>query len=204
MPLSLLPAMALDPAVDLPSSELLARIRQGDREAFEQLFRTWYPRLASYAGRILQSRDAAEDAVQDVLVALWERREKLPDGSALIGYLFRSVRNRSLNLLRQRRTQGKWLATLEPEPTLEAEAETGIEDRELDQAYRAALQEISPRGREVFLLSRDHGLSYPQIAETLGISVKTVETLMGRVLRSLRSRLMPMLKQTQTDRRVDG
>ena len=146
--------------------------------------------------------DAAEDAVQDVLVALWERREKLPDGSALIGYLFRSVRNRSLNQLRQRRTQGKWLATLEPEPTLEAEAETGIEDRELDQAYRAALQEISPRGREVFLLSRDHGLSYSQIAETLGISVKTVETLMGRVLRSLRSRLMPMLKQT--DRRWTG
>ena len=201
MPLSLLPAMASDPAVDLLSPHLLARIRQGDREAFEKFFWGWYPRLANYAVRILQNRDAAEDAVQDGLIALWERREKLPEGSALVGYLFRSVRNRSLNQLRQRRTHGRWLAALDPEPTLEPEVETGIEDQDLDQAYRAALAEVSPRGREVFLLSRDHGLSYPQIAETLGISVKTVETLMGRVLRSLRSRLIPLLKQT--DRRVD-
>jgi RNA polymerase sigma-70 factor (ECF subfamily) len=186
--------MASDPAVDLLSPQLLARIRQGDRDAFERFFRGWYPRLADYAVRILRSRDAAEDAVQDVLVALWERREKLPDGSALVGYLFRSVRNRSLNQLRQRRTQGRWLATLDPEPTLEPEAETGIEDQELDRAYRAALAEVSPRGREVFLLSRDHGLSYPQIAETLGISVKTVETLMGRVLRTLRGKLIPLLR----------
>ena len=201
MPLSLLPAMASDPSVDLLSSHLLALIRQGDREAFEQFFRGWYPRLADYAVRIVGNRDAAEDAVQDVLIALWERRAKLPEGNALVGYLFRSVRNRSLNQLRQRRTQGKWLATLEPEPTLAPEAETGIEDQELDRAYRAALGEVSPRGREVFLLSRDHGLSYPQIAETLGISVKTVETLMGRVLRALRLKLIPILKPT--GRRVD-
>ena len=194
--------MASDPAVDLLSPQLLARIRQGDRDAFERLFRGWYPRLADYAVRILRSRDAAEDAVQDVLVALWERREKLPDGGALVGYLFRSVRNRSLNQLRQRRTQGKWLATLDPEPTLQPVAETGIEDQELDQAYRAALAEVSPRGREVFLLSRDHGLSYPQIAETLGISVKTVETLMGRALRTLRGKLMPLL--SQADDRITG
>ena len=194
--------MAPDPAVDLFTPGLLARLRQGDREAFEQLFRAWYPRLASYALRILQSRDAVEDAVQDVLVAMWERREKLPDGSALVGYLLRSVRNRALNQLRERRIRDKWLATLDSEPTLEPEAETGIEDQELNRAYRAALAEVSPRGREVFLLSRDHGLSYPQIAETLGISVKTVETLMGRVLRALRGKLMPMLRQT--GRRVDG
>ena len=202
MPLSLLPAMASDPSVDLLSSHLLARIRQGDRDAFEQFFRGWYPRLADYAVRIVENRDAAEDAVQDVLIALWQRREKLPEASALVGYLFRSVRNRSLNQLRQRRTRNKWLATVDPEPTLAAEAETGIEDQELDRAYRAALAEVSPRGREVFLLSRDHGLSYPQIAETLGISVKTVETLMGRVLRALRLKLIPLLNPT--DGRVDG
>jgi RNA polymerase sigma-70 factor (ECF subfamily) len=201
MPLALLPAMATDPALDLLSPQHLARIRRGDRDAFEQFFRAWYPRLADYAVRLLQSRDAAEDAVQDVLVALWERRDKLPDGSAMVGYLFRSVRNRSLNQLRQKRTRGKWLASLEAEPAIPPEAETGIEAGDLDRAYRAALAQVSPRGREVFLLSRDHGLSYPQIAESLGISIKTVETLMGRVLRTLRSELMPLLK---SDSRTGG
>jgi RNA polymerase sigma-70 factor (ECF subfamily) len=82
---------------------------------------------------------------------------------------------------------------MDPDPSVPAEAELALEDRELEQAYRAALEEVSPRGREVFLLSRDQGLTYPEIAELLGISVKTVETLMGRVLKALRARLEPRL-----------
>ncbi|HEX9754119.1 MAG TPA: sigma-70 family RNA polymerase sigma factor, partial [Gemmatimonadales bacterium] len=61
-------------------------------------------------------------------------------------------------------------------------------------ALRAALADLSPRVREVFQLSRDQGLTYPEIADTLGISVKTVETLMGRALRALRSRLAARLR----------
>ncbi len=172
---------------------LLARIRAGDRDAFERLFRHWYPRLAEYALRLLDTRDAAEDAVQDVFVALWKGKAKLPDPQSLSGYLHRAVRNRALNQLRQRRTAGRWLSALDPEPRIQPDADTGVEDQELDAAYRAALSDLAPRGREVFLLSRERGLSYPQIAETLGISVKTVETLMGRALQALRARLRPRL-----------
>jgi RNA polymerase sigma-70 factor (ECF subfamily) len=63
----------------------------------------------------------------------------------------------------------------------------------LNRALKGALDNLSPRGREVFLLSRDQGLTYPQIADTLGISVKTVETLMSRALKSLREQLLPRL-----------
>ncbi|HEX9893075.1 MAG TPA: RNA polymerase sigma-70 factor [Gemmatimonadales bacterium] len=185
--------MASSPGFHQQTAQFLARIRAGDRDAFEQFFREWYPRLADYAQRLLQNRDASEDAVQDVFVALWSRRDRLPEGDRLAGYLYRSVRNRALNQLRRQRTAGKWLAVLDPDPAVPPDAETGIEDRELDQAYRAALAELSPRGREVFLLSRDQGLSYPQIADALGISIKTVETLMGRALRALRGRLLPRL-----------
>jgi RNA polymerase sigma-70 factor (ECF subfamily) len=129
------------------------------------------------------------------MVAVWHARERLPDADGLVGYLFRSVRNRSLNQLRHARTREKWLAVVDPEPTISPEALANLEERELQELYAASLAQVSPRGREVFLLSRDQGLSYPQIAETLGISVKTVETLMGRVLRSLRSELLPRLSQ---------
>lgn len=173
--------------------ETVARARAGDRDAFELVFRHWYPRLADYACRLLDGADAAEDAVQDVFVAIWDRRDRLPDADALAGYLFRAVRNRSLNQLRHRRTAGRLLALHGDDPVIAPDAETGLEDQELDAAYRAALADLAPRGREIFLLSRDQGLTYPEIARTLGISVKTVETLMGRALAALRERLRPRL-----------
>jgi len=181
--------MAGDPVATLLTSAFTARLRVGDRAAFEQLFRGLYPRLADYALSLLADADAAEDAVQDVFVAVWNGRDRLPEGSRLVGYLYRSVRNRALNQIRARRTAARWLARVEPDPAVAAVAERALEDQEMERAYRAALEEVSPRGREVFLLSRDQGLSYPQIAELLGISVKTVETLMGRVLKALRVKL---------------
>ena len=181
--------MAGDPVETLLTSAFTARLRAGDRGAFEQLFRGFYPRLADYALSLLADSDAAEDAVQDVFVAVWDGRERLPEGSRLVGYLYRSVRNRALNQIRGRRTAARWLARVEPDPPVSAVPELALEDRELERAYRAALEEVSARGREVFLLSRDQGLSYSQISELLGISVKTVETLMGRVLKSLRAKL---------------
>jgi RNA polymerase sigma-70 factor (ECF subfamily) len=178
---------------DAPDPDTLARIRAGDREAFERLFRHWYPRLCDWAFRVLDSRDGAEDSVQDVFVAIWRGRERLPKAQSLPAYLHRAVRNRALNQLRHQRTAGRWLAMLDPEPQIAPDAETGLADRELDAAYRAALAELAPRGREVFVLSREQGLTYAQIAETLGISVKTVETLMGRAIAALRGKLGPAL-----------
>lgn len=166
-----------------------ALIRAGDREAFERLFRTWYGRLADHASRMLSNRDAAEDAVQDVFIAVWGKRDTLPEAAKIPAYLYRAVRNRSLNQIRSQKTAGRWLDTLAPDPSVPAMAEVELQESEIGAQVRGALEQLSPRSREVFLLSRDDGLTYPQIAETLGISVKTVETLMGRALKSLRSQL---------------
>lgn len=182
------------PTVDPLSPDSLARVRAGERDAFEPLFRAWYPRLAEYAARLLGNRDAAEDAVQDVFVAVWSRHASLPEASKLAAYLHRAVRNRALNQLRHQRTAGRWLAQVEADPAVAAVAESSLEHAELEGALRAALANLSPRAREVFQLSRDQGLTYPEIADTLGISVKTVETLMSRALRALRSRLAARLE----------
>lgn len=172
----------------LPTRDLLAAIATGDEAAFERLFRAWYPRLADHALRLLGDRDRAEDAVQEVFVALWRGRERLPAPEALTGYLHRAVRNRALNQLRQRRgdqvdVDGLLSASVAPEGPARLEA------ADLQRRILLALESLPPRTREVFLLSREQQLSYAAIAETLEISVKTVETLMGRALRSLREQV---------------
>jgi len=178
-------------ATDPPAAELVNRMRAGDQAAFEQVFRRWYAPLADYAAQILQNRDAAEDAVQDAFIAVWNRRDALPDATKLSAYLYRAVRNRALNQLRGQ----KGIASLDDEdseePSVEPAALSAIEHAELADAVAAAIDALAPRTREVFLLSREQELTYAEIAETLGISVKTVETLMGRALRTLRATLRP-------------
>lgn len=177
------------PHPDSLTAETLARARAGERDAFEQLFRCWYGRLASYAARLTQGADAAEDVVQDLFVALWNRREALPELDKLPAYLHRAARNRALNHLRQQKTAGKWLGTQDSDPSVPAVAESELLGQEVAERVQAALAGLPPRSREIFLLSRDQGLTYNTIAETLGISVKTVETLMGRSLKALREAL---------------
>lgn len=177
------------PMTDALTPETLARVRAGDRDAFERFFRSWYPRLASYAVTLTGGRDAAEDVAQELFVALWHRRDTLPDLEKLPAYLHRATRNRCLNHLRQQRTAGNWLSRQDPDPAVPPVAESEMIGQETAARVRAALANLAPRTREVFLLSRDQGLTYPAIAETLGISIKTVETLMGRALRALREAL---------------
>lgn len=172
----------------LPTGDLLAAIATGDEAAFERLFRAWYPRLADHALRMLGDNDLAEEAAQEVFIALWRGRERLPTADALAGYLHRAVRNRALNQLRGRhgdRVDADGLLATAVAP----EAPARIEAADLQRRLLLALDALPPRTREVFLLSREQQLSYAAIATTLGISVKTVETLMGRALRSLREAL---------------
>jgi RNA polymerase sigma-70 factor (ECF subfamily) len=177
-------------APDQLPDDIVQRARGGDKAAFEAVFRRWYAPLADYALRILQSRDGAEDAVQDVFISLWNRHAAIPDAPKLAAYLHRAVRNRALNQLRDQKSHTPLdddidLASDEPAPG------SDVEHADLADAVRAAIDNLAPRTREVFLLSREQELTYAQIAEALGISVKTVETLMGRALRTLRATLRP-------------
>ena len=170
--------------------KLVERLRQGDTEAFEAVFRLYYPRLADYASGLVRSRDSAEDVVQEVFVALWTQRDRLTSPDNLAGYLYRAVRNRSLNQIRHKRMVTDWQTRRAAEETPVAPpADKESENAEILAAVNQAVATLSPRCREVFELSRNRGLTYPEIAETLGISIKTVETLMGRALKGVRERL---------------
>jgi len=172
--------------------ELLARLAGGEEEAqaaFDEIFRAWYARLVRLAESIVHERAVAEELAQDVLLELWRRRERLAVDGAPHAYLLQATRNRAFNHLRHRRVVDRGAVHLATDEAREATAADELVGAELETAVRQAIAELPPRCREVFELSRVRGLRYSEIAETLGVSVKTVEANMGRALKSLRERL---------------
>ena len=142
----------------------------------------------------MRSRAVAEEIVQDVLLELWKRRENLADDSSPQAYLFQSTRNRSLNHMRHERvTKAGEPYARRPEST-EPTAHSHVVEDEMHTAVRLAIDGLPERCREIFEMSRTHGLKYAEIAVALGISIKTVEAQMGKALRILREELRPWMK----------
>jgi RNA polymerase sigma-70 factor (ECF subfamily) len=177
----------------LSDRELLERLRKGDTTAFDAIFRTWYGPLVGTAERMLRDRAVAEELVQDVLLELWRRRESLAAEGSPQAYLFQATRNRVLNHLRHLKIEQRSEPELQGDSASAPRADAEVTQEELSVAVQDAVRSLPDRCREVFELSRVHGLKYAEIATQLGISVKTVEAQMGKALRTLRERLAPWL-----------
>jgi RNA polymerase sigma-70 factor (ECF subfamily) len=174
--------------------ELLARLRRGDEGAFDAVFRAYYGALVGLAEGMLRHRAVAEEVVQDVMLELWRRRETLAVEESLRAYLFQATRNRALNHLRHRKVEHRGEPHARGESVTPAAADALLAEEEIDVAVRRAVAGLPDRCREVFELSRVHGLTYAEIARTLGISVKTVEAQMGKALKVLREKLGAYLR----------
>ena len=176
--------------------ELLATLagdEPGAREAFDAIFRTWYAPLVRAAEGVVRQRAVAEELVQDVMLELWRRRTQLASDGTAQAYLFRSTRNRALNHLRHQQVAQRGAVHAATPAARDASAPAELVAGEIDEAVKRALDDLTPRCREVFELSRTHGLKYAEIAETLGVTVKAVEAQMGKALRTMRERLAPWL-----------
>lgn len=176
---------------DPDDAALIGRLRAGDADAFDAIFRRWYPLVVRAAQRIVREQALAEELAQDVFLGLWRRRDALDPNGTPQGYLFQSVRNRALNHLRNSAVHRRAAVVLPFHAPEAPRADADAESRDLAQAIEQAVQELPTRCREVFELSRDRGLRYTEIADLLGISVKAVEANMGRALKHLRQRLAP-------------
>jgi RNA polymerase sigma-70 factor (ECF subfamily) len=173
--------------------ELLDRLHQGDRDAFDAIFREHYPSAVAVAERIAGERAVAEEVGQDVMLELWRRRESISVDESLRAYIVRAARNRALNHLRHERMKVRTLPHAAGRTVSQPDAPSRLAEEEIQAAVREAVDSLPERCREVFELSRGQGLKYAEIATTLGISVKTVEAQMGKALRTLRERLAAWL-----------
>jgi len=159
-------------------------------DAFDALVRAHYGRLCNFAHRYVDSRDVAEDIVQDVFARLWRQHDAF-DVRDPLPYLYQAVRNRAVTYRRQRVVRDRWREqqTLRDDDRQEPDTASAVEVADLAEAVRRAIDALPERCRLVFTMSREQDLTYAEIARALGISVKTVETQMGRALKALRTLL---------------
>lgn len=163
---------------------------------YKVLFRKHYSNLIFYAKRIIGDEEA-EDVVQDVFFELWKRKENIELGDQIQAFLYRAVYTRALNVLKHRSIKDGYSAVMEEINQKRAayyqpdnnDVIKRIEDKELRKQIYDAINELPEKCKEVFKLSYLHDMKNMQIADVLGISVRTVEAQIYKALKYLRSRL---------------
>lgn len=163
------------------------------KESFERLFRAQYESLCRFAASYVKDADAAQEIVQEVFVNVWQKRETMDPAKELKTYLFTSVRNRSLNHLRDNRKYRSEFLDIELEAQEPVHEGLLSDYSETEKRIREAMQRLPERCRQVFELSRFEELKYREIAGRLGISVKTVEVQMSKALKILRDELKDLI-----------
>lgn len=167
---------------------LFQRVTRGEYRAFEMIFNQNYRSLCSYANRLVMNHQLAEEIVDDVFFNLWIHREEIQITISFQAYLVTCVRNRSLDFLRKSRHESN-KSISELTETLPCRQSIAIETMILDELHQrihTAVLILPKQCRIIFQMSRDQNLKYKDIAQKLNISVKTVDTQIGRALKHLR------------------
>ena len=179
---------------DLSEQQCIQRIQDGSRKAFETLFRAYYNELCDFVEYQLDSPELAEDLVQDIFCDIWRRREEWKPKGTLKAYLYRAAHNQSIKQIERRQVRRRWKRQEEHKDTPQKPSpEDDFHHRELKRVLQASVEELPERRRQVYILSRQHGLTYKEIAEVMEISPKTVDHQMVAALKFLRKRLSTFL-----------
>lgn len=177
---------------DIPEQQWLAALRRGDERALRVIFDRHYPLLLNDIYRLIPDEDTCKDLAQEVLVELWRKRAELDIHTSLRAYLRRAAVNRALNYIKT----SKKIVLEEPEERYFEADDTArqvqLKDRQenLEEALAEAIARLPEKCRLVFTLSRFENLSHREIAEQLGISVKTIENQITKAMRLLREALL--------------
>lgn len=172
---------------------IFEEMKKGKEYAFDYFFNYYYPGLCVFAQKIISLPEGqAKDIVQDVFVKLWNDREKLDIKTSIRSYLFVSVRNRCMDVLRKKSRSFQLKEMSDGHDVAEQSFETYILS-ELENLFNESLNKLPERCREVFELSRLQGLKNREIAEKLNLSEKTVENQMTKALHVLREELKDYL-----------
>lgn len=164
---------------------LLQLIKNGDKQAFKYIFDTYFTALCRFMYLYLGNTQEAEDIASDIFTSVWENREKLEIRLTFKAYLFQAAKNRCLNALRDRKTTLS-LDDINGQDTPQVNVTDLLETEELNNLIQEAILALPDKCREVFLKSRTKNLTNQEIAESMDISIKTVEAQITKALKQIR------------------
>ena len=168
-----------------------SKIKDGDIKAFERVFRHYYIPLNQYAFGIIGDKESAEEIVQDTFYIIWKDKDKIFIFSSLKSYLYKTVKNRSIQYLEHCKVRNKYRNKVLKQNIIPIEKSPDeiLELKEIEELFKQTLKKMPERRKLIFEMHRFKGKKYKEIAETLSISVKTVEAEMTKVYKLLRNEI---------------
>jgi len=160
-------------------------------KAFDIIYKKYSRRLYGFVFRYVKQEADTEEIVQEVFIKIWKTRGKIDVYSSFESFLFTVAHNATVNLLKKRATEQKYIEHIKSLQIINESYQLTdeIHYKELNQKFQGVLNELSPRQKEIFQLSREEGLSNKEIAEKLSISVQTVKNHLVTALSFLKRKL---------------
>ena len=174
-------------------SEWVKKIRSSNTAAFESLFNFYCQKLINFSRRYVWDKQTAENIVQDIFLKIWQNRNTLDPSKMIKTYLFTAVKNESLKHLRHADVHKRWAEFISLSQDSAIDPEKTLSENETKKEIENAISSLPEKCREIFTMNKFDKLKYREIAEILNISVKTVETQMGRALKKLREKLKTII-----------
>lgn len=170
--------------------DLIFRLKEGDQTAFELLFHFYFPGLVMYSMQFTTDRSEAEEIVQDFFVRFWLKHQQIALTDSLKSYLFSSVKNGSLNYLKHKKVEDKYIRKMTELANRHLAYDPDLYlASELQEKVKNAIDLLPEKCREIFIMSRLRGMKNEEIATELDISRRTVETHISKALKVLRIEL---------------
>ena len=168
-------------------TELLKDIAAGSSEAFRALYSQWEPNLSSFIFQVTRSKVITAEIVQDVFLKIWMTRESLVDVKDFKAYLFVISKNRAINALKKSLADLERMKKYASEVPFNEQPEEEDNDQLPFMLIDEAIDHLSPRQKEIFLLHRHERYSYREIAEQLGIGKESVKTHLTLAIKSIKN-----------------
>jgi RNA polymerase sigma-70 factor (family 1) len=173
----------------LSDLELVALLRDGDTAAFTEIYRRHWHLLYLHTRKVLDNKDEAKDLVQDVFFSLWTKAKDLDVKTNVKGYLYITARNRVLNVIRSKKGH-TFIELIADEITkMDHTMIQEIDERELARLINAEIEQLSPKMKLVFELSRKEFLTHKEIAERLDMNEEAVKKQISRSIKILKLKL---------------
>lgn len=170
------------------NTELVRLLRKGDMIAFDAIYNKYCHKLHQFVFMYLKQEEDAEDIVQEVFIKIWHYRSKIDVYASFESFLFTIAYNATMSLLRKRMSETKsreFLKSLQQISSAEQIIDE-LQFKELNQKVQALLNQLTSRQKEIYLLSREEGLTHEEIAAKLNISESTVNNHLVATLKYLK------------------